>query len=65
MKKKVWTDPIVEEVRQARETLAARFHYDLDAIVHNARTRQGKNGRRVVSLKPKQPRDFDLAEKIK
>lgn len=63
MKKNVWTDPIVEEVRHARETLAARFDFDIDAIVRNARTRQGKSGHKVVSMKPKQPQEFEFAEK--
>ncbi len=27
-----WSDPIVDEVRRARDAYAARFHYDLRAI---------------------------------
>jgi hypothetical protein len=30
-----WEDPIVEEVRKARDAYAKRFTYDLDAIYHD------------------------------
>jgi hypothetical protein len=48
-------DEIVSEVRQVREQNAAKFNYDLKAIVADARKRQKKSGHRVVSLvlKPK------------
>ena len=35
------TDPIVEEVRRARDAHAKRFNYDLDAIVETEETREG------------------------
>jgi len=47
------TDPIVAEVRHARDTLAAKFNYDLEAIVRDARKRQQQSKRKVVSLKPR------------
>lgn len=43
-------DPIVAEVRQAREALAQRFNYDLREMIRDARERQAASGRRVVSL---------------
>jgi len=46
-------DPIVDEVRQGREAHAAKFKYDLDAIVRDVRSREGKDGERVVTLPPK------------
>jgi hypothetical protein len=48
-----WIDPIVEEVRRAREEYVASFSYDLDAIVRDLKEREGKSGRKVVSLQPK------------
>lgn len=33
----MWIDPIVEEVRQAREAYAARFNYDIKAICRDIR----------------------------
>lgn len=46
-------DPIVEEVRQARDAYAKQFGYDLDAIVRDLMEKQKKSGRKVVSLAPK------------
>ena len=46
-------DPIVDEVRQAREDYAEKFNFDLDAICEDLRKSQGKEGRTVVSLPPK------------
>jgi len=42
-------DHIVEEVRQIRDRQAARFNYDIDAILEDARKRQGTSGHKVVS----------------
>lgn len=47
------TDPIVTEVRRARDTLAAKFDYDLTAIVRDARRRQKQSKRKIVSLRPR------------
>jgi hypothetical protein len=41
------------EVRRARDTLAAKFGYDLTAIVRDARRRQKQSKRKVVSLRPR------------
>lgn len=49
-------DRIVAEVRQAREELAKRFNYDLQAMIQDARQRQAAGGRRVVSFPPKPAR---------
>ena len=46
-------DPIVAEVRKWRQKNAAKFHYDIRAIAEDARSREGKDGRRVVTLPPK------------
>ena len=40
--------PIVAETRNIRESLAAAFDYDLGRIIADMRSRQGKDGRRVV-----------------
>jgi len=48
-------DPIVKEVRAARERLAAKFNYDVRAILEDARKRQRESGRKVVTLPPKRP----------
>lgn len=43
-------DPIVEEVRRAREQHARKFNFDLKKIASDARRRQRTSGRKIVSL---------------
>jgi hypothetical protein len=35
-----WQDPIVEEVRRARDAYAKRFNYDLDAIYRDLKAKE-------------------------
>lgn len=49
----MWEDPIIEEVRKARQEHAARFGYDLRAIYNDLKTTEKQGGRKVVSLPPK------------
>ena len=44
-----WSDPIVDEVRRARDEYAARFNYDLRAIFRDLKEKEKSNGRTVVS----------------
>ena len=46
-------DPIVEEVRKAREEHAVKFNYDIDEIVKDIQGRQKKYGSRLVRRAPK------------
>ena len=46
-------DGLVEEVRKARQEQAARWNFDLKAILADARKRQSQSGRKVVSFTPK------------
>ena len=48
-------DPIVAEIREIRDRLAARFGYDIRAIVKDARERDAAGDRVVVSLPPRRP----------
>lgn len=43
-------DPIVDEVRRAREVQAAKHGYDVKAIVTAARKRQRRSKRRIESF---------------
>jgi hypothetical protein len=45
----MWEDPIVADVRRAREELSARFNFDVKAIFADMRNRQGALGDRLVS----------------
>lgn len=46
-------DPIVDEVRKAREAHAAKFHYDLLAICRDLRKKEEESGHPVVSRPPR------------
>lgn len=46
-------DPIVEEVRRARNAHAAKFNYDLDAIAADLRAKSRASGRTYVSFDEK------------
>jgi len=45
-------DPIVAEVRQAREAYAKQFNYDVYAMGRDLQERQQQSGRTVVALPP-------------
>jgi len=46
-------DPIVAEVREIRDRLAAKLNYDVRAILKDAQRRQRESGQKVVTLPPK------------
>ena len=46
-------DPIVADVRKARDEIARRFNYDLRAVFEDAKRRQAASGRKVVSFPPR------------
>ena len=45
-----WEDPIVKEVRAAREALLAQAGYDLDTLGQRLEEEQRTSGHEVVSL---------------
>ena len=49
-------DELVEEVRKARQELAARWNFDLKAMLRDARERQKETGHKVVSPPAKEPK---------
>ena len=49
----MFTDPIVEEVRNARQRHAKRFNYDLKKIAEDIKEREKRSDRRIVSFPPK------------
>jgi len=46
------TDPIIEELHQIREQLAAKFNYDVFAIVADIQAQEKKEDRPLISLTP-------------
>lgn len=59
----MWTDPIVEEVRAAREAYAASFNHGLDAIVHDLQKRQTQleQGGWIIVKSPKKTKNVAKA----
>jgi hypothetical protein len=49
----MFKDPIVEEVRAARQKHAARFNYDLRKIAEDLRLKEQQSGRKIISFPPK------------
>ncbi len=44
-----WSDPIVDEVRRARDAYAARFNYDLRANYRDLKEQEMRSNRKFVS----------------
>ena len=44
-------DPI-QQVRQARKEIAEKFHFDLQAIISDAREREQKHPERLAKIQP-------------
>jgi hypothetical protein len=49
----MWQDPIVAEVRRAREAHAAKFGFDLQAIYQDLKGQEKHNPHKKVSFAPK------------
>ena len=49
------SDPIVDEIRETRERLAAQFGFDVRAIAEDVRRRDAAGDRKVVRLPPRRP----------
>jgi len=45
----MWDDPIVAEVRKHRQMRAAKFKYNIRAMIEDARKRERKSGHPIVS----------------
>ena len=55
MKTKAYEDTIVEEVRKVKEALAAKFNFDVRAMLADAGKREKRHGKRLVSFMKKKP----------
>ena len=49
----MFEDPIVEEVRVARQKHAVRFNFDLKKIAQDLKEKQEESNRKIVSYSPK------------
>lgn len=48
-------DPIVDEVRAARDAIARKCDYDLETLARAIRQREVQGGRTLVKLPPRRP----------
>ncbi len=51
-------NPILEELYRVRGEYAASFNFDIAAIRDDARAHQGDDGRKVVSVYPRRPKNW-------
>jgi hypothetical protein len=56
-----WEDPIVAEVRRAREKIFAAAGYDLDELARQLNERQEREGRPVITRSPGESKDRTIA----
>ena len=54
-------DPVLAEIRAAREAFSDRFHGDIDAMLADLRKRQAEGGRKSIRLPPKRLTAEELA----
>ena len=43
------TDEVIQETRRIKEALAKSMNFDIDRILKDARLKQGKSGRKILS----------------
>nr|VFJ94505.1 MAG: hypothetical protein BECKH772A_GA0070896_1007217 [Candidatus Kentron sp. H]VFJ95384.1 MAG: hypothetical protein BECKH772B_GA0070898_1007517 [Candidatus Kentron sp. H]VFK01616.1 MAG: hypothetical protein BECKH772C_GA0070978_1006917 [Candidatus Kentron sp. H] len=56
---------IIEDIHKIREEYAKDFNNDLRAICSDARDKQGREGRRIVSVNPKPVQEEIFARSVK
>lgn len=61
----MWTDPIVEEIREIKKSIAAEFNYDLEALYRSLIEEQEASGRTFVSFPPRPVTDQPLLQELK
>ena len=59
----MWRDPIVAEVRQAREAHAAQFNFGLRAIYRALKAQEDQSQRKKASFAPKRIPSIKMAMK--
>jgi hypothetical protein len=57
----MYRDPIVEEVRKAREEYARQFNFNLREMVADLQRRERDSGRKTVSFVPKSQHSRHIA----
>ena len=50
-------DIIIQEIRKYRNEYAKKFNYDIEAMGHDLRKRQGESGHKIVKRSPQPVRE--------
>jgi UDP-N-acetylmuramyl pentapeptide synthase len=48
-----YSDPIIDEVRAARDAIAKELQYDIEKLAEALKAREAESGRQVVRLPPR------------
>jgi hypothetical protein len=59
-----WRDPIVEEIHQIRDQLAARYGNNLHDIVAHYREKEQQDPKKQISFAPKRPVGWVDTQKV-
>ncbi len=51
----MYEDDVLCELWNVKDAMAAKYNYDVHALARALREKQGKDGRKVVTLSPKRP----------
>ena len=51
----MWTDEIVAETRRVRDTQAAQFNYEVEALYRDLKAKEQASRQRTVSFPSKRP----------
>jgi hypothetical protein len=49
------TDPLIQEIRRIKEANAAKYGFNIRAMVEDMRRREKLSGRKVVTIPPRRP----------
>ena len=49
------TDPLIQEIRRIKEANAAKYGFNIRAMVEDMRRREKLSGRKVVTSPPRRP----------
>ncbi len=57
---KHWEDPIVKEVHEIRDQIAAEHHHSVDELCRFLQEQEKKSGREYVTLPPQHPEKYSV-----
>jgi hypothetical protein len=58
------TDPLIQEIRRIKEANAAKYGFNIRAMVEDMRRREKLSGRKVVTIPPRRPPKVALSRSL-